>query len=882
MNEPTESTKPETYIAHYKLGKIIGRGGMGLVYLAEDTRLNRRVAIKCLRTELFEPHYRERFRREALLLAKLNHPHIVHIYDYIESDDQMALVMEYIDGQNLQSLLREQIVPIHQRMRWLVQIAQGLAVAHEAGIIHRDLKQENILINKQGMAKISDLGIAKSQDFNATLTDHVAGSYCSMSPEQAMGETLSFKSDLFSFGILAYQLLCGTHPFGDAENKLQIMQRIITHPPIAPSKSNPDLPAELGQLLGQLLSKNPERRPDSTLWVAGQLELLSDLLQEESPADDTVAIGTAGKLGTLGRATRAKMTREHATFDTRYQSRRLEDQNRAFIKQHWALLVFVFALVIAVTGVSIWQMQPKPPKYVAVIPPVITAEGMDESQQAIIKNVVYDALQQGVLQLNGYFLIPREEITDIATNDNAEQIQKATDADELLSTTIQCQRQFCRVAITRLVRDKQTSTSRLIVKDSENIEVLTDDYRTISEFTQINLGKVYSDNLRSKLTNISDKEYETYIQAYVDYQDNGASISLLNDLHSLSEKARQLPAIQTLFREILLDLFYDSGSEEYLQKLETLLAESKDKLSQSYLYNLHGLETAKNNLPGALETLKKLEILNPNPSEIHKLYGYTHIADNNYEAAITHYEKSIEFKSTANGNYNLALAHWYSGNYTAAEIHLERALEISPNYYKAHRLTGLTALFKGDLEKAIRFFESDQNTNNPGSLINLGVSYMLAGMYDKALEKFYIAQSIVPDYMTLQLNIADALNLSQKTQAAEEIYSKIAQTKPDTTNRENLRNFAQANAHIGNFSEAIRQIQELQKADPNNVDTAYTAALVYALAGEITSATVNTETALRNNLSAVWFEFEWFDILCENDSFKSLMLEHGRAERCSP
>src|SRR4051812_37964575 len=272
MNQLPQQQADITQIAHYSILSCIGRGGMGLVYLARDTRLDRQVAIKCLRAELFEPHYRERFKREALLLAKLNHPHIVQIYDYVETDTQLALVMEYVNGQNLQQHLREHIVPITQRMQWLTQIAQGLAVAHDAGIIHRDLKTENILINNHKLAKISDLGIAKSQDFNATLTDHVTGSYASMSPEQAMGEAIDFRSDLFSFGILAYQLLCGAHPFGEAENKLQIMQRIISHPPISPTKNNPDLPPEAVELLGQLLSKNPDNRPAKTHWVAAQCE----------------------------------------------------------------------------------------------------------------------------------------------------------------------------------------------------------------------------------------------------------------------------------------------------------------------------------------------------------------------------------------------------------------------------------------------------------------------------------------------------------------------------------------------------------------------------------------------------------------------------------
>lgn len=308
----TSSERP--CLGHYQLHECIGRGGMGLVYRARDIRLERDVAIKCLRTELFEAHYIERFKREALLLAKLNHPNIVQIYDFIEAPEQVALVMELVDGQNLHTYLREHLAPIRQRLQWLVQISEGLAVAHDTGIIHRDLKTENILINKRGQAKITDLGIAKSQDFKGTLTDQVAGSYCSMSPEQAMGEAITFKSDLFSLGILAYQLLCGAHPFGDTSNKLQTMQRIISHPPTSPLQHNPDLPAEFMELLGQLLSKDPDKRPDNTHWVAAQFEQLKSLhWLDKFAQDDTQALGIPATPQTP-----ATRTQDHPTFETRF------------------------------------------------------------------------------------------------------------------------------------------------------------------------------------------------------------------------------------------------------------------------------------------------------------------------------------------------------------------------------------------------------------------------------------------------------------------------------------------------------------------------------------------------------------------------------------
>lgn len=344
-------------LGHYQLLTSIGHGGMGLVYRARDTRLEREVAIKCLRRELFEAHYIERFKREALLLAKLNHPNIVQIYDYIETPDQLALVMELVDGQNLHIHLREHLVTITQRLKWLVQISEGLAVAHDAGIIHRDLKAENILISQHGLAKITDLGIAKSQDFNMTLTDHVAGSYCSMSPEQAKGESINFKSDLFSLGILAYQLLCGAHPFGDTRNKLQVMQRIITETPTNPHQHNPELPIEAIDLLGQLLSKDPNNRPDNTHWVAGQFERLVNLVRESTALnDDTQAI-----ILPLGSSTKSGITQDHPTFETRFTNagktpaelRKLSIKN--YLANHKILLSVSLFTVLISLGIAIWQ-----------------------------------------------------------------------------------------------------------------------------------------------------------------------------------------------------------------------------------------------------------------------------------------------------------------------------------------------------------------------------------------------------------------------------------------------------------------------------------------------------------------------------------------------
>lgn len=353
---PNVLTDTPIQLGHYQLLASIGHGGMGLVYRARDMRLERDVAIKCLRRELFEAHYVERFKREALLLAKLNHPNIVQIYDFVETPDQLALVMELVEGENLHVHLREHLASMSQRLKWLVQISEGLAVAHDAGIVHRDLKTENILINKHGQAKITDLGIAKSQDLNSTLTDHIAGSYCSMSPEQAKGESINFKSDLFSLGILAYQLLCGAHPFGDTRNKLQLMQRIITETPTNPHQHNPELPTEAIDLLGQLLSKDANNRPDNTHWVAAQFEKLKNLVQESATLNNDTQVLTLP----LAKPSSTSHTQDHPTFETRFvaaekKSRWLSIKNY-LAKNKFGVSVGLFAMLIIASAV-IWQFQ---------------------------------------------------------------------------------------------------------------------------------------------------------------------------------------------------------------------------------------------------------------------------------------------------------------------------------------------------------------------------------------------------------------------------------------------------------------------------------------------------------------------------------------------
>jgi serine/threonine protein kinase len=287
--------------SHYQLLEMLGGGGMGVVYKARDTRLNRLVALKFLPAEMAQDVAAlERFRREAQAASALNHPNICTIYDVGEmplepgngSEHQQFIAMEFLDGQTLERRISGKPLPLNATLELGIEIADALSAAHTEGIIHRDIKPANVFVTKRGSAKVLDFGLAKLTTLG-TLDDHAhpsatsphlatafitlmgkaMGTLTYMSPEQVRGEQLDARSDLFSFGIVLYQMATGTLPFRGDDMEL-IKDAILNRVPEAPSHWNPAVPPRLEEIILKALEKDPRFRYQFAAEIRTDLQRL--------------------------------------------------------------------------------------------------------------------------------------------------------------------------------------------------------------------------------------------------------------------------------------------------------------------------------------------------------------------------------------------------------------------------------------------------------------------------------------------------------------------------------------------------------------------------------------------------------------------------------
>ncbi len=345
-------------IGPYVIREELGRGGMGVVYLADDTRLLRQVALKALSPELGrEQSGRERLRREARAAAGLSHPGIATVFALEEIDEELYLVCEYVAGQSLRKLLGSGPLPMHQVLDIGSQIARTLAVAHAAGVVHRDLKPENIIRTPAGVVKVLDFGLARVQGQTLTTLTHtgvILGTPAYMAPEQALGQPVDFRTDLFALGLLLYEMATGTNPFVARTVTATLMRIVETEAP-ALSLARAGSPLELDRIVAMCLRKDPLDRYGSTQTLADDLDRLSAEAPpgRRTPADTGAAEASLSTSG--GRWTPLGWWKFHqATVATTYVLMLYPVwRARVWLSEPWNMIFLLWTLACTAAAVSL-------------------------------------------------------------------------------------------------------------------------------------------------------------------------------------------------------------------------------------------------------------------------------------------------------------------------------------------------------------------------------------------------------------------------------------------------------------------------------------------------------------------------------------------------
>jgi serine/threonine-protein kinase len=419
-------------ISHYRILEQLGAGGMGVVFKAQDSRLERAVALKFLPEKLArEPQALERFRREARAASALNHPGICTIYDIGEQDGQAFIAMEFIDGETLRSHINGKPLPLVELLELGIQIAEALEAAHAEGIIHRDIKPANIFVTKRGRAKVLDFGLAKlvpkgvasaDAESGGDLSDSnsivgiIIGTPSYMSPEQVRGDPLDARTDIFSLGLVLYEMATGRQAFGGGTGGA-IIEAVLTRPPVSLRTINPAVPARLEEIIDKALHKNRDERYQRASDILADLQQLkreSDSDCRDRDGNTESVLTSASPLSSSSNAGPHSATQQTGTFRARRVSKNIgsiavlpfENLSRDPENDY---------LSDGITGSLINIMATVPKLRVMAQSTVFRFKGREVDPQAVGRDLNVRAVLAGRVMQSGGALRIGAELVDVAT-----------------------------------------------------------------------------------------------------------------------------------------------------------------------------------------------------------------------------------------------------------------------------------------------------------------------------------------------------------------------------------------------------------------------------------------------------------------------------------
>ncbi|MFC1724291.1 protein kinase [candidate division KSB1 bacterium] len=823
LRTPTDVQMPA--VSHYKLLEKIGEGGMGTVYKAEDTKLKREVAVKFLPRHISSDNVsRERFRIEARAAASLNHQNIATIYEIGETEGETYIAMEYVKGQSLKEKVNAGPMKLGKAIDTAVQIAEGLEEAHEKGVIHRDIKSSNIMITEKGRAKITDFGLAKmpSSTFE-TREGTVLGTAAYMSPQQARGEEVDHLTDIWSLGVVLFEMLTGDLPF-KGEYEQAVLYSILNVDSEPLTQIRKDAPKKLEQIINKAMEKEPEKRFQS---VSEFKNSLKELLQEDERIQ----------------------TSAYSSMDAKVSAPRFNIRKLAVpATVITGIIIFVLLITFGFDLLSKrFGFEGFPSEKSLLVMPIINI-GEDPKNQFFCDGLT-EILSSRLTQLEqfhgSFWVVPMSDV-------KSENISSVSEARDVFGVNL--------VITGSMQRYDDFFSLALNLVDTKNLrqfrsEVITDHINNLSLLQSIAVTKL-SDMLQLKI-----KPDVGVVLA--------AGITRSSDAYKLYSKGKgylldyhKIGNIETaikLFKQALDEdpnyaLAYAGLGEAYWRKY----GETKETIL---------VELAVNNCDRALEINKML-------AHVHLTKGIIYTGTGRYEEAEKELNETLtQEPENFTAFRELGRTYALQGLYDLAEDAYKRAIKLKPRYWAGYNVLGSFYLRQGRLEEGAEQFLSviEMNIKNPKIYRNLGTAYFLQKKYRDAIEiynrsleiedhynayanigtcYFYEGEfkqaarmyekalEINDRYYIIWGNLASALywSVDERDKAREKFERAVAiaeeNRKVNPNDQEILSNLAEYYSMLGERDKASGLLQSLIQLQPEQVETMFNMANTYEILGD--------------------------------------------------
>jgi len=829
----------------YEILGVLGQGGMGAVYKARDRELDRLIALKVIRPELAtDPAILLRFKQELILSRNITHKNVVRIYDLGEAEGIRFISMEYVDGEDLRTLLRRQgKFPPREAIGVVEQVCRALDSAHSEGVIHRDLKPQNIMRDKHGRIVVMDFGLARSLgDTGMTQTGAIVGTLEYMSPEQALGSTLDQRSDIFSVGLIFYELLTGKAPY-EADTAIASLMKRTREEARSASDVDASVPKSLSAIVSRCLEREPANRYHSSV------ELLQQLTTWEANPN-------------ISAETLSKMISHPIVRTSRFS---LDLPGKSWMWITGAVLVIALATfagrtLLNRTGMSASETVQGIPslkqgKYVAILP--LKKVG-DEKAVGYVADGIGEALAAKLFQLKEVHLASSDSVDKAVARDlPLSKLARELGVNLVLQGSVQGSSDNLRVT---LGLDDATTGKRVWSQDfsgaSGDVLALEDQiYGNVAtalalkptDEEQARIGAHPTENV---------KAYDLYLQGR-NVLRNSHGIDGIRPSVALFEQAIDKDPNFALAYTGLADSslrMYGASKDSIWAQKATLAAQQAERLSNNLpevhisLGNVYST-TGKNTQ--AITELKRALELAPNSDEAYRSLGDAYVASGQSNEAISAYQNAVAANSYNWLNHiSLGKAYFELGNNAKALPEFQKVTELAPDNPMGYGDIGSVYLREGKWSEAIPHFQKALSiAPDSATYSNLGTAYFWLKRYDESVKMYEKATEMTPNNEELFGNLGDAYRWSGHSDQATAAYGKaialaFQELRVNPRSSSIMGDLGLLYAKKGDAANAVQYTQQARAISPGDVQLMYSEAQVKTLIGKPEEALTSLRQAL--------------------------------------